>query len=688
MSGTDALKAEYARLKQTISRHAQKYYNYDAPEISDAEYDRLFQKLIKFETDHPEFDNSDSPSQRVGGAPLDVFESVEHRLPMLSLDNAFSDEELLAFDRRVKERLGLKSDQAVMYNCEPKYDGIAVSLIYENGNLVQGATRGDGTKGENVTENVKTIPSVPLKISPANLGDEVVSPPAMIEIRGEIYMPHKGFKALNENAVVNNEKTFVNPRNAAAGSLRQLDSKLTARRPLEMCAYSIGFSEQAQLPSRHSEVLTLLRQWGFLVSEQSTVAEGIQACLEYYEQMSLTRNTLPFDIDGIVYKVDDLNLQKRLGQVSRAPRWAIARKFPAQEEVTVLESVEFQVGRTGAITPVARLKPVFVGGVTVSNATLHNREEIERLGVKLGDTVVIRRAGDVIPQIVSVVADLRPDSARDIVFPDHCPVCQAEVHANDNEAVLRCVAGLSCAAQMKQALKHFCSRNALDIEGFGERLVEVFVDKGLIKNAVDIFHLDFAKIAELEGMGEKSAENLRQAIEKAKYTQLDRFIYALGIREVGQSTSRNMARHFGSLDKVIAASFEDFVDVEDVGPVVAQFLIDFFESESNLEVIKGLIDAGVHWDDVERDPDKEPLIGKTVVLTGSLEKMTRSEAKEQLISLGAKVSGSVSAKTDLVIAGPGAGSKLKKAHDLHVEVLDEEAFLAMLHSLGRTDDLG
>ncbi len=670
------LLSEYEELKAKLNSHATQYYVYDSPVISDTEYDTLYQKLIQLEEAFPELDNSDSPSKRVGGAPLEMFESVEHRMPMLSLDNAFSDENLIAFDKRVKERLGLSDLSRIEYMCEPKYDGIAVSLIYENGLLVQGATRGDGSKGENITENVKTIPSIPLRLSFSGSTNDLI--PGIVEVRGEIYMPLKGFHAFNAKAIERNEKPFVNPRNAAAGSLRQLDSKVTANRPLEMCAYSIGFSENAELPKRHSDVLDQLKQWGFLISSYSAVEQDIQACLRFYERLSNERQNMPFDIDGIVYKVNDLILQDRLGQVSKAPRWAIARKFPAQEEITTLENVEFQVGRTGAITPVARLKPVFVGGVTVSNATLHNKEEIERLGVKIGDSVTIRRAGDVIPKIASVVVDLRPETAKDIIFPSCCPVCQTELSTNVDEAVIRCPAGFSCPAQMKEAIKHFVSRNAMDIDGLGDRLVETFVEKSMIKNIVDLFHLDFEKVAELEGLGTKSAENLKDAINTAKHTQLDRFLYSLGIREVGQSTSRNLARHFGDIDKIKSATIDDFIDIEDIGPIVAQYLVDFFQLDSNLQVVQGLIDAGVQWDSIERDLNAEPLLGKTIVLTGSLETMSRSEAKEKLIELGAKVSGSVSSKTDLVVAGPGAGSKLKKATELNIETLDEQGFQEML----------
>lgn len=664
------IQTQYAQLVEQLNYHAHRYYSLDEPEISDAEYDQLYRSLIDFENSFPDLVSPDSPSKRVGSAPLDKFESVKHRLPMLSLDNAFSDDDYQSFDKRIKDWLNTSDD--IEYACEPKYDGIAISLTYTDGALVLGATRGDGNTGENITENVKTVRSIPLVL-------KTDKPPKQVEIRGEIYMPHKGFKSFNEKAQRNNEKAFVNPRNAAAGSLRQLDSKITAARPLEMCAYSLGYSEGfGDQPDSHSEMIDLLQSWGFLVSEYVDTAVGVKACNDYYENLSSKRNTLPYDIDGIVYKVNNFELQRRLGFVARAPRWAIARKFPAQEEITVLENIEFQVGRTGAITPVARLKPVFVGGVTVSNATVHNREEIERLGIKIGDSVVIRRAGDVIPQIVASVPSLRPDNAKEIVFPSHCPVCDTALEVNEKFAVIRCPAGLQCQAQLKESIKHFASRNAMDIDGLGERLVEIFVDKGLISSITDLYTLEPGSIAELEGMGQKSASKLLTAIEASKNTSLPRFIYALGIREVGQATSNNLCTHFLSLDKLRAASLEDLIDVEDVGPIVAANIRSFFDHDENNAIVDGLLEQGIHWDAIEIDSGEKPLDGKVIVLTGTLEKLSRSEAKERLIGLGAKVTGSVSAKTNIVIAGPGAGSKLKKAQELNLEILDEEEFVEFL----------
>jgi DNA ligase (NAD+) len=661
---------QYLNLVETLNYHSHRYYTLDEPEISDAEYDHLYRQLVEFESLNPDNIASDSPSKRVGSAPLDVFESVTHKLPMLSLDNAFGEEDFDSFDKRVRDWLNTSDE--IEYACEPKYDGIAISLTYEKGQLVLGVTRGDGTQGENITENVKTVRSIPLALNGENI-------PSVVEVRGEIYMPHKGFKAFNEHAHQNGEKPFVNPRNAAAGSLRQLDSRITAKRPLEMCAYSLGYSENfVEQPKSHSEMIALLKTWGFLVSEHVDIAFGKTACNDYFQRLSTLRNQLPYDIDGIVYKVNNYEFQHRLGFVARAPRWAIARKFPAQEEITVLENVEFQVGRTGAVTPVARLKPVFVGGVTVSNATIHNREEIERLALKIGDSVVIRRAGDVIPQIVAAVPSLRPDDAQDIVFPKCCPVCDTELEVNDEYAVIRCPAGFACQAQLKESIRHFASRNALDIDGLGERLVDVFVDKEIISSVSDLFSLAPEPIAALEGMGDKSASNLLAAIEQSKHTTLPRFIYALGIREVGQATSANLAMHFLELDKLRHASIDTLTEIEDVGPVVAKNICQFFETPENNRLVDELIAQGVHWDAVEINTDLKPLDGKICVLTGTLEKMSRSEAKERLLLLGAKVTGSVSAKTTMVIAGSGAGSKLKKAHDLNIDIFDEDDFIAML----------
>ena len=670
VSVDQAVIDEAAELRQQLNYHNHLYYVLDDPSIPDAEYDRLLRRLQQLETDYPSLKTPDSPTQRVGGEPLKIFKSVVHEVPMLSLDNAFSDDEMLAFNQRISERL--KTTEPLAYVCEPKLDGVAVSLLYENGVLVRGATRGDGATGEDITENVRTINSIPLKL-------RTELPPARLEVRGEIYLPKAGFEKINREAKAAGEKLFVNPRNAAAGSLRQLDSKITATRPLEMAAYSLGQIEGIEPPGTHSATLEQLREWGFLINPHVEVASDIQGCLGYYQKLSELRDQLPCEIDGIVYKMDDLQLQQRLGFVARAPRWAIARKFPAQEEMTRLMDVEFQVGRTGAVTPVARLDPVFVGGVTVSNATLHNQDEVNRLGVKVGDSVIVRRAGDVIPQVVKVVLEKRPDTATDIVFPNTCPVCGSSVERVEGEAVSRCSGGLVCSAQRKQAIKHYASRKAMDIEGLGDKLVEQLVDQQLIDSIEDLYQLELDQLSALERMGDKSAENLLSALEKSKETTLPHFLYALGIREVGEATARSLAQYFFNLEALQSASIETLQEVPDVGPVVAHFVHEFFHQTNNLAVIGKLREQGVHWPDIEVADDQiMPLAGQIWVLTGTLEKMGRTEAKEKLQSLGAKVSGSVSAKTDTVVAGPGAGSKLKKAEELKIRVLDEDEFLALL----------
>lgn len=656
-------------LHETLTRANYHYYVLDAPELPDAEYDRCLRELQQLEAEYPQLATPDSPTQRVGAEPLAAFTQVRHEMPMLSLDNAFGDEELLDFDRRVRERLNIKDP--VEYACEPKLDGIAVSLIYRDGVLERAATRGDGTVGEDITRNVRTIGSVPLRL-------QTKTPPALLEVRGEIYLPKAGFEAINEKARKAGEKTFVNPRNAAAGSLRQLDSRITASRPLELCVYGVGLIEGVALPDRHTEILQQLSEWGFRINSEMAVAENIEACIDYYRKLGEKRESLPYDIDGIVFKVNSIPLQKRLGFVARAPRWALAYKFPAQEEMTKLLDVEFQVGRTGAVTPVARLEPVFVGGVTVSNATLHNRDEIERLGVKIGDTVVIRRAGDVIPQVVSVVAGKRPRGAREILFPSQCPVCDSPVESTPGEAVARCSGGLICSAQRKEAIKHFASRKAMDIDGLGDKLVEQLVDQGLVHSVSGLYRLDLEQLAGLERMGQKSAQNLLDALERSKETTLPKFLHALGIREVGEATARNLARHFGDLQQLMAADEEALQQVEDVGPVVAHFVAEFFQLPHNLEEIEALRQVGVHWPQEETGGDTQPLAGQTWVLTGTLETLSRSEAKDYLQRLGAKVAGSVSAKTHTVVAGTAAGSKLNKARELDIPVLDEAALLVML----------
>ncbi|NCF16773.1 MAG: NAD-dependent DNA ligase LigA [Haliea sp.] len=669
------IELEVESLRSQLEAWNYQYYVLDTPSVPDAEYDRLMRRLQELEQQYPELVRPDSPTQRVGGEPQSEFSQVTHEVPMLSLDNAFDGAELRDFDRRVRERLG-NPEAEVEYACEPKLDGIAVSLLYRDGVLERGATRGDGYSGEDITHNVRTIPSIPLRLQ----GEHI---PGVLEVRGEIYMPRSGFESLNQRAREAGEKTFVNPRNAAAGSLRQLDARVTAQRPLEMCCYSVGQVERGELPVTHTQVLDRLLQWGLRTNPESAVVVGAEACEAYYEALAVKRDQLPYDIDGIVFKVNDLALQQRLGFVSRAPRWAIARKFPAQEEMTRLLDVEFQVGRTGAITPVARLEPVFVGGVTVSNATLHNSDEIQRLGVQVGDTVIVRRAGDVIPQVVSVVSERRPDDARPVAFPDRCPVCDSPVEREEGEAVVRCMGGLVCAAQQKAAIKHFASRRAMDIEGLGDKLVEQLVDEGLVENVAGLYTLTREQLQGLERMGEKSADNLLAALEVSKQTSLARFIFALGIREVGEATALNLARHFGNWETLAAAGDEQLLAVDDVGPVVADHLRQFFDSASSMQVVEQLRRAGVNWPDLEvAPPEQLPLAGQIWVVTGKLEAMGRNEAKQLLQDLGAKVAGSVSSRTSCVVAGPGAGSKLGKATELGVEVLDESAFLQRLAALG------
>mgnify|MGYP006074436875 CR=1 FL=1 len=667
-------REEALALCEELNRHNHRYYVLDNPTIPDAEYDRLMQRLQRIESQYPSLKTADSPTQRVGGEPLASFKPVAHEVPMLSLDNAFSDDELLDFNRRVTEWLKLSG--SLEYACEPKLDGVAVSLLYRDGVLIRGATRGDGATGEDITENVRTINSIPLKL-------QTNSPPHLLEVRGEIYLPRAGFEKLNTEARTLGEKLFVNPRNAAAGSLRQLDSKITASRSLEMAAYSLGRIEGLAQPETHSETLELLRRWGFLINPHVEVTADIDGCLSYYRKMVDIRDQLPCDIDGIVYKVNNLYLQQRLGFVARAPRWAIARKFPAQEEITLLKEVEFQVGRTGAVTPVARLEPVFVGGVTVSNATLHNQDEVARLGIKVGDTVIVRRAGDVIPQIVSVVLEKRPVNARDIVFPDHCPICHSPVERVEGEVVTRCSGGLICSAQRKEAIKHYASRKAMDIEGLGDKLVEQLVDQELVHSVEDLYRLQIEQLEGLERMGKKSAQNLLASLDTSKETTFPHFLYALGIREVGEATARSLAQHFGSLALLCSSTREDLLEVTDVGPIVAHFIHEFFQQTDNLDVIKRLKEAGVHWPDImPQDRQLLPLSGQTWVLTGAMDTMGRAEAKERLQQLGAKVAGSVSAKTSCVVFGADAGSKLKKAKKLGVSVLNEAEFLAMLTANG------
>ncbi len=659
-----------AALREQLHEYSHRYYVLDDPAVPDVEYDRLLAELAALEQAHPELQSPDSPTVRVGGEPLAGFDSAEHLVPMLSLDNVFDDDQLRDFFQRISNRLDDDTPREVV--CEPKLDGVALSLLYEDGVLVRAATRGDGRTGENVTANARTVGSIPLRLAGSGW-------PQRLEVRGEVYMPRDGFEALNAAARDNSEKTYVNPRNAAAGALRQLDSRITAARPLQMSCYSAVLHDADADWATHSESLTRLRDWGFRINPEIEVVTGVEACLDYYQRLLALRDELPYDIDGIVYKINSLALQARLGFVSRAPRWAIAHKFPAQEEMTVLEAVEFQVGRTGAVTPVARLQPVFVGGVTVSNATLHNFDEIERLDARIGDTIVIRRAGDVIPQVVQVIKERRPKGARRIKPPSHCPVCDSEVLRFEDEAVARCSGGLVCTAQRKQSIKHFASRRALDIEGLGDKLVEQLVDQGLVTTPADLYTLTVDTLAGLERMAEKSATNLVEALERSKTTTLPRFLFALGIREVGEATAQNLAQHFRDLDTLMAATEEQLLGVRDVGEVVARHIRAFFDSADNCAVVRALLAAGVHWPALpEVAADAQPLNGQTWVLTGSLEAMSRTEAREKLQALGARVAGSVSAKTDCVVAGPGAGSKLAKAEKLGVRVMDEAAFLEML----------
>lgn len=673
MKDNDALKARLLELKSSIQEHNYQYYVLDDPCIPDAAYDRLLRELEEIEQQYPDWITSDSPSQKVGGEPLDAFEQVEHEVPMLSLDNAFSEDELHGFEKRVKDRL--KRNVELTFSCEPKLDGLAVSLLYENGQLVRAATRGDGRVGENITANVKTINNIPLSLRGSDF-------PERLEVRGEVFMTKAGFERLNHQQAAQDKKVFANPRNAAAGSLRQLDPRITASRPLAFYAYSLGLVEgvQTELATSHSERLKQLAAWGLPLSHELATASGAEACYEYYLRIGERRADLSYEIDGVVFKVDDLALQQELGFVAKAPRWAIAQKFPAQEEMTKLLDVEFQVGRTGAITPVARLEPVFVGGVTVSNATLHNQDEIARLGVKVGDTVIVRRAGDVIPQVVSIVESMRPDNATSIVFPHTCPVCDSAVEKLAGEAVARCTGGLYCAAQRTQAMIHFASRKALDVDGLGDKLVEQLVEREWVKTPADFFSLQPLQLASMERMGEKSASNLITALEKAKSTTLPKFLYSLGIREVGEATAANLANHFLTLDAIKGATKEALQDVDDVGVVVAEHVYHFFREQHNLDVIDALIEAGMHWPVIEAKAEGElPLEGKTYVITGTFASMGRSEAKAKLQVLGAKVAGSVSAKTACLVAGEKAGSKLTKAQELGIQVMDEVQMLALFN---------
>ncbi len=669
MAVAKSVRQRVARLRDEINYHNYRYYVLDDPEITDAEYDRLLRELQELEEKYPELVTTDSPTQRVGATPLKEFAEVHHEVPMLSLENAFSDEEVFDFDRRARERLNVAE---IEYAVEPKLDGLAISLLYKEGVLSRAATRGDGTTGEDVTQNVRTIDAIPLRL----LGKGY---PGILEVRGEVIMTKAGFEKLNQLQRQHGAKLFANPRNAAAGSLRQLDPRITATRPLSFFSYGNGLVEQGELPSRHHQIMQKMKSWGIPVNPESSVVKGVEGCLAYYRKMQQKRDSLPYDIDGIVYKVDRLDQQEKLGFVARAPRWALAHKFPAQEEMTKLLAIDVQVGRTGALTPVARLQPVHVGGVVVSNATLHNQDEIDRLDVRVGDTVIVRRAGDVIPQIVSVVLSRRKGNPPRYKLPDTCPVCGSPTARLSGEVVTYCTGGLYCPAQRKQAIKHFASRRAMDIEGLGDKLVEQLVDEKLVNDVADLYDLTVEQVQQLERMGPKSAHNLIAALEKSKSTTLARFLYALGIHDVGETTAQTLASHFGSLEKIMHADEETLMAVPDIGPVVAESIIRFFRQKHNRKVIRKLQQAGIHWPTEKAKPSgKLPLQGKTFVLTGTLSKMTRDEAKAALQALGAKVTGSVSKKTDYVVAGENPGSKADKAEALGVTILDEKDFQALL----------
>jgi len=665
-------KKRAAELREALEHHNHQYYVLDDPEISDAEYDLLFRELQQLEAEHPDLVIAESPTQRVGATPLAAFESVTHAVPMLSLNNAFTEEDIINFDRRVRE--GLEKD-VVNYSAEPKFDGLAISLRYENGFFARGATRGDGYTGEDVTQNLRTMKSIPLKLRGR--------PPRVLEVRGEVLMFKRDFEALNQRQREAGAKEFVNPRNAAAGSLRQLDARMTASRPLRFMGYGIGACD-GDVPGTHSALLGWLADLGIPVTGERVLVAGVDGLLDFYCGIGARRTALPFDIDGVVYKVDDLRDQEQLGFVSRAPRFAIAHKFPAEEAITEVRDIDVQVGRTGALTPTARLKPVFVGGTTVSNATLHNEDEMRRKDIRIGDTVVVRRAGDVIPEVVRALPEKRPADARLFQMPAHCPICGSAVIRLPDEAVARCSGGLVCPAQRKQALLHFASRRAMDIEGLGEKIVDQLVDRDMVRTPSDLYHLGLASLAELERMGEKSAQNLLKAIDDSRQTTLERFIYALGIRNVGEATARDLARHFGSLDALMAADEARLQEVPDVGPVVAESMRRFFSEQHNLEVIARLRADGVRWNEhAPAAPKAEGAFsGKTFVLTGSLATMSRENARTLIESLGGRVSGSVSKKTHYVVAGDEAGSKLDRAKELGVAVIDEEQLLALARQLG------
>ncbi len=660
-----------AELKKKINEHNYRYHILDEPLISDAAYDKLFRELEDLEKQHPELISNDSPTQRVGSAPLTSFQQVQHAIPMLSLENAFSEKEVLAFNKRIQERLHTEKD--IEYSCEPKLDGIAVSLIYHKGQLIRAATRGDGNTGEDITLNIRTILSIPLQLRASNY-------PTRLEVRGEVYIPKKAFQQLNDRLKEAGEKTFVNPRNAAAGSLRQLNPKITAQRSLAFFTHSVGQIEDGKLAPTHTAILDQFKRWGLPRCPQTQTAKNISACLAYYHKIEKQRPTLPYEIDGVVYKVNAIALQQQLGFVSRAPRWALAHKFPAEEELTQVLAIEFQVGRTGALTPVARLQPVFVGGATISNATLHNMDEVKRKDIRVGDTVIIRRAGDVIPEIVSVVKEKRPVHTLALKLPKHCPICGSDIVKIATESAARCSGALYCPAQRKEAIKHFASRKAMNIEGLGNKLVDQLVDTGLIKDVSDLYHLMPEQLADLEHLGEKSALKLCEAISASKKTSLTRFLYGLGIRDVGITTAQNLAQHFQDLKSIMHAGEASLQAITDIGPVVAAHVKKFFNESHNLEVIKNLLATGITWPKptVINAQHTSLLTGKSFVLTGSLSELSREQTVALLQELGAKVSSSVSKKTDYVIVGKDPGSKLTRAQELGLSILSEKKFLELL----------
>lgn len=670
-----SIQARVDRIRDLISLYDYQYYVLDEPTVSDSEYDGLFRELQALESQNPNLVIASSPTQRVGGTPVKSFNTITHRVAMLSLNNAFGDEELRGFDKRIRDGLGI---DYVDYAVEPKFDGLAITLTYENGLFIQGATRGDGYTGEDVTHNLKTIRSIPQRLN-------IKNPPRLLEVRGEVLMFKADFEMLNKQQLARGEKIFANPRNAAAGSLRQLDPSITAKRPLSFYSYGLGYNEGVPALSTHNACMDYLESLHLPVSNLRAQVNGVDGLISYYQEIAEQRESLPFDIDGVVYKVNALSQQAELGFVSRAPRWAIAHKFPAEEALTIVEGIDVQVGRTGAITPVARLKPVFVGGVTVTNATLHNEDEMRRKDVRIGDTVSIRRAGDVIPEVVSVVFSKRPETAIIFSMPISCPVCGSHIKKQEDEAVARCTGGIFCAAQQKQAMIHFASRKAMDIDGFGEKLVEQLVDNNLANNLADIYRLDFNSLSNLDRMAEKSAQNIIDALAKSRKTTLARFIYALGIRNVGEATAKDLAKFFGSVEAIQNANMDELIQVPDVGPIVAESIFDFFAESHNREIISSLITplesggAGVYWDYVTPQSIASGVLnGKTIVLTGTMPTLGRDETKELIENQGGKVSGSVSKKTDFVIAGEDAGSKLTKAIELGITIIDEAEFLTMI----------